>query len=231
MNRWEPNRRAQSIARAVLERLGPTITEADSEASIAERAVRFLAEAGVDQTWYHDCPALVLLGSRSCASVSGRHYEPSSESVGRLDLVTVDLSPCLDGAWGDCARSFAIESGRFIRNPETDELRRGLAFERQLHDSMRAFVTPETTFEQLHEFSIGEIVTGGYENLDANGNLGHSIESRLEDRVYIEPGNSTRLSDAGLFTFEPHIRAAGGRWGFKRENIYYFDESGRAVAL
>lgn len=231
MEQWESNRRVQAIAKAVLDRLGPSITESESEASIAERAVCLLADRGVDETWYHECPAFVLLGSRSCESISGKEYKPSSEPVGQFNLVTVDLSPCLNGAWGDCARSFVIESGQLARDPINPEFRRGLEFELRLHASMQEFVSIETTFEQLHQFSNGQIFAGGFENLDFLGNLGHSIESRLEDRVYIEQGNSTRLSDAGLFTFEPHIREVGGDWGFKRENIYYFNEKGRAVEL
>ena len=29
-----------------------------------------------------------------------------------------------------------------------------------------------------------------------------------------------------LFTFEPHIRKVGKKWGFKLENIYYFSAVG-----
>jgi hypothetical protein len=35
----------------------------------------------------------------------------------------------------------------------------------------------------------------------------------------------------GCFTFEPHISQHGGRWGFKHENIYYFDNSGAVMEL
>jgi len=34
-----------------------------------------------------------------------------------------------------------------------------------------------------------------------------------------------------LLTFEPHVRAVGGRWGFKHEEIYRFDASGRVIPL
>ena len=147
MEQWESNRRVQTIAKAVLDRLGLSITESDSEASIAERAACLLAEKGVEETWYHDCLAFVLLGSRSCDSISGRQYKPSSEPVGQFNLVTVDLSPCLNGAWGDCARSFVIESGQCVLDPKNREFRRGLEFELRLHASMQEFVSIETTFE------------------------------------------------------------------------------------
>ena len=43
--------------------------------------------------------------------------------------------------------------------------------------------------------------------------------------------NHEPLGSVNFFTFEPHIRKAGGRWGFKHENIYYFDDTNSAVEL
>ncbi len=56
------------------------------------------------------------------------------------------------------------------------------------------------------------------------GNLGHSIEHRKENRIYIERGNKRKLGEVDYFTFEPHIAKAGSKYGFKRENIYFFDK-------
>ena len=47
-----------------------------------------------------------------------------------------------------------------------------------------------------------------------------------KDRVYIEKGNMTKLSDVKYFTFEPHIAFPNSKYGYKKENIYYFDENG-----
>lgn len=55
------------------------------------------------------------------------------------------------------------------------------------------------------------------------GNLGHSIVRQKNDRVYIEKGNQTSLGDVAYFTFEPHISVPNSKYGYKRENIYYFD--------
>ena len=46
------------------------------------------------------------------------------------------------------------------------------------------------------------------------------------DRVYIEKGNVTKLADVKYFTFEPHIAFPDSKYGYKKENIYYFDENG-----
>ena len=96
---------------------------------------------------------------------------------------------------------------------------------------MLDFVTLTTTFEELYRFANGLIASQGFENLDFLGNLGHSIAEKLEDRVYIESGNRMKLSDVGYFTFEPHVREVGGKWGFKHENIYYCGSDGRAKEL
>ena len=47
-----------------------------------------------------------------------------------------------------------------------------------------------------------------------------------KDRVYIEKGNMTKLGDVKYFTFEPHIAFPDSKYGYKKENIYYFDENG-----
>ncbi|XCY77636.1 M24 family metallopeptidase [Pseudomonas sp. CBR-F] len=104
-----PNRVVQAAAKSVLQQLVTRITPQSTEASIAEMATQMLADCGYPQTWYYDCPAFVLLGSRSALSVSGRDYRPSDEAVGLHNLITVDLSPRAGNVWGDCARSFYVE--------------------------------------------------------------------------------------------------------------------------
>ena len=231
MSKLEQHVMVQAAAKAVLAALGPSFVPGDTERSIAQRATMMLRERGITQTWYHDCLALVLLGSRSCLSISGRDYVPAEEPVGQFNLVTVDLSPMLDGVWGDCARSFCVEDGVWVEEPADAGFRHGLAVERELHATMRELVRPQTSFGELYEFANAQIAAYGFENLDFLGNVGHSIETTRDARRYVERGNAQRLGDAGLFTFEPHIRAAGSRWGFKHENIYSFNADGRAVEL
>ena len=96
---------------------------------------------------------------------------------------------------------------------------------------MKAFVRPDTTFRDLYELSNDLIASLGYVNLDFLGNLGHSIATELEDRIYIDANNDSALSDVPLFTYEPHIRELKGAWGFKHENIYYFDKAGDIAEL
>ena len=98
--------------------------------------------------------------------------------------------------------------------------------EEKLHAELLRFATKETTFEKLYYHMNEFIVENGFVNLDFMGNLGHSIVKTKGDRVYIEKGNMTKLGDVKYFTFEPHISFPDSKYGYKKENIYYFDENG-----
>jgi Xaa-Pro aminopeptidase len=225
------HRKVQDAAKAVLREIAESIGPDDTEQSIAARAVGALSARGIRETWYHNCPALVLLGSRSCTSVSGRDYRPASEPVGQTNLITVDLSPSQQGRWGDCARSFPVEDGRVRFTPRTPSFVAGLSFLQRLHSSMRAFVTPGTSFHDLAIWTAQQLDASGFVNLDFRGNVGHSIAARREDRLYLEPGNHRPLGAVDFFTFEPHVRAIDGAWGFKHEDIFFFDDTGRLEEL
>src|SRR3569833_2723477 len=127
------HRKVQDAAKAVLRELADAIGPDDTERSIADRAVGALSARGIRETWYHDCPALVLLGARSCTSISGRDYRPGLERVGQTNLVTVDLCPSVEGRWGDCARSFAVVVGRVTFTPQAASLRAGVPLLARLH--------------------------------------------------------------------------------------------------
>ena len=211
----------QNIALKVLVEIDPFIVSGRSEAEIANQCIKLLEKNGIKDCWYHGVPAFVLAGERSILSMSGRDYKPSDSIIKTGDLVTIDLSPELNGYWGDCARSYSVE------NPEFEK---GIKAEKSLHQAMQSVVTPQMTMHELYLVMNAEIKNLGYENLDFKGNLGHSIEKEIDSRRYIEFENYTALGEVMLFTFEPHIRKPGSIHGFKRENIYYF-EGEKAVPL
>lgn len=91
-----------------------------------------------------------------------------------------------------------------------------------LHEELFKYVKVDTTFEELYYHMNDFIKERGFINLDFLGNLGHSIVTKSGDRIYIEKGNQTRLSDVKFFTFEPHISTVSSSYGYKKENIYYF---------
>ncbi len=115
--------------------------------------------------------------------------------------------------------------------PSQPEFRRGFDTQTILHSEMRAFVSPDTRFSDLFEFANELIASLGYVNLDFLGNVGHSIAKTRSDRIYIDAANKSELSSVRFFTFEPHIRERNGDWGFKHENVYFFDEGGKLQEL
>jgi hypothetical protein len=62
----------QTAAKSALAQLVDQIKPDLTESSIARIAADLLTQAGFPDTWYYNCPAFVLLGSRSSISVSGR---------------------------------------------------------------------------------------------------------------------------------------------------------------
>lgn len=158
----------QAIAKVVLEEIEKFITENSTEKEIAEQCKKLLEKYGIQETWYYNCPALVLLGSRSCVSISGKDYFPSEEKVGTENLITIDLSPLKNRIWGDCSRTFIFENGKIQRkeNIKNAEFAEGLKIEENLHNHFKNYVKPGMTFEQIYFEMNNEIQKLGYENLD-----------------------------------------------------------------
>jgi len=231
----EKNKIAQNIARETISELHHFVRVGMSEKEIENKALELMTKKGSNSWWYHGIGALVLLGRRSIESMSGRAYHASEDNrVAENDIVTVDLAPTVDGFWGDYARTLFVEGGSVAKedDPKTPLYRDGLETELVLHEKVLKYTTPEMTYEQLFFKINAEIKELGFENLDVHGNLGHSVEIDQADRIYIELGNTRSFQEVGKpFTFEPHIRRVSGSIGFKRENIYYFNQSGVLILL
>ena len=192
-----------------------------------------MLESGADSFWYWDIGAFIFSGEETTKSVSGKEYMTSDRYIEENDIVTVDLSPQCAHIWGDFARTIIIEEGHVVDNIkciQNAEWKAGLLMEQRLHQELFDFVDERTTFEELFYHMNSKIVSEDFVNLDFLGNLGHSIEKRSEDRIYIEKGNQTRLGDIPYFTFEPHISRPDSVFGYKWENIYYF-ENGKLKML
>ena len=172
------------------------------------------------------CGAFVFAGDKTAVSVSGREYKTDDHIIESNDIITIDLSPQNNCIWGDYARTLIVENGKIVKDIEqiqNDEWRNGLKMEAYLHEAMLGFVNENTTFEELFYYINDQIKVCGYVNLDFLGNLGHSIVKEKSQRIYIKKGNTEKLSAVDAFTFEPHISRPGSVYGFKKEDIYYFD--------
>ena len=188
-----------------------------------------LLELGADSFWYWDVGAFVFAGDETTVSVSGKQYVTSDRVIGNNDIITIDLSPQAGDIWGDYARTIIMENGKVVEDIgliENPEWKSNLQMEEKLHIELLRFATKEITFEKLYYHMNKYIVENGFVNLDFMGNLGHSIVKTKGDRVYIEKGNMTKFGDVKYFTFEPHIAFPDLKYGYKKENIYYFNENG-----
>ena len=184
-------------------------------------------ELGADSFWYWDVGAFVFAGDETTVSVSGKQYVTSDKIIENNDIITIDLSPQVGNIWGDYARTIIVENGEVVDDIEliqNQEWKSGLQMEDKLHAELFRFVTKGTTFEELYYHMNEFIVENGFVNLDFMGNLGHSIAKVKSDRIYIEKGNKAKLVAMNYFTFEPHIAFPDSKYGYKKENIYYFDE-------
>ena len=223
----------QKIAKDTIEYIKTRISAGMELAEIRRLCEEKMLASGADSFWYWDVGAFVFSGDETTISVSGREYVTSDRRIAPDDIITIDLSPQNGNIWGDYARTIIIENGKVvydINSIKNDEWRRGLLMEEELHKELIAFAVPQTTFEELYYHINHSITSRGFVNLDFLGNLGHSIVKDKNDRIYTEKGNTAPLSSVDYFTFEPHISVPDSKYGYKKENIYYF-KSGRLIEL
>lgn len=224
--------KVQKIAKDTIEYAKQNIKSGMNLLDIRKMCEDKMLDLGADSFWYWDIGAFVFSGDETTISVSGKKYKTSDRIINENDIITIDLSPQSKDIWGDYARTIIVENGVVVELDAiaNNEWRKGLQMEEFLHNELLQFVTPQTSFEELYYHMNRLIKDKGFVNLDFMGNLGHSIVKKKDDRVYIEKGNKVFLGDVAYFTFEPHISVAGSKYGYKKENIYYFD-NGKLMEL
>ena len=223
----------QNLNRSAVKYVADTMKTGMSLPYIKKLCEDYLLENGADSFWYWDVGAFIFAGDETALSVSGKDYQAADRIIQKDDIITIDLSPQRNNIWGDYARTLVFEDGVLcdeIEKIKRDEWRNGLQMEEYLHQALIDAGTPDMTFEELYYYMNELIVKEGFINLDFLGNLGHSIVKDKKDRIYTEKGNRKRLSDVRMFTFEPHISIPNSQYGYKKEDIYYF-ENGRLIRL
>ena len=223
----------QNLNRAAVKYVADTMKTGMSLPYIKKLCEDYLLENGADSFWYWDVGAFIFAGDETALSVSGKDYQAADRIIQKDDIITIDLSPQRNNIGGDYARTLVFEDGVLcdeIEKIKRDEWRNGLQMEEYLHQALIDAGTPDMTFEELYYYMNELIVKEGFINLDFLGNLGHSIVKDKKDRIYTEKGNRKRLSDVRMFTFEPHISIPNSQYGYKKEDIYYF-ENGRLIRL
>ena len=216
----------QEIAKKTIDYIKSEIKVGMSLIEVREKCEKKMLDLGADSFWYWEVGAFVFANDETTLSISGKSYNTADKEINSNDIITIDLSPQNLNIWGDYARTIIIEDGIVVNNIKdikNDEWRKGLTMEEMLHQELFDYVTPNTSFEQLYFHMNDFIVSHGFINLDFLGNLGHSIVQNKADRIYIEKGNQCKLKEVNFFTFEPHISIKNSVYGYKKENIYYFE--------
>ncbi|MBQ2756668.1 MAG: aminopeptidase P family protein [Oscillospiraceae bacterium] len=219
------HKQVQQIAKDTLEYAKQNIRSGMNLRDIRRMCEEKMLALGADSFWYWDVGAFVFAGNETALSVSGKEYTTSDRLIASNDIITIDLSPQIAKIWGDYARTIVLQDGTAaeLDEIENQEWKCGLLMEDFLHNELLQFATPDTTFEALYHHMNRLIESHGFVNLDFCGNLGHSIVAEKDDRVYIEKGNQLTLGDVSFFTFEPHIAVPNSSFGYKKENIYFFE--------
>jgi Xaa-Pro aminopeptidase len=138
-------------------------------------------------------------------------------------MLTIDLSPEIEGYWGDAARTFFLVDGKIATAQQAGrEQAEGVAAESALHTHLLKYALPSMTFRDLHAEMDARVRDLGFENLDFLGNYGHSICRDPHRRSFMDARCAERLDSVPLFTFEPHIARPGSDLAFKYEEIYRF---------
>ncbi len=213
--------KVQEAARYTLDNIAGFIKPGVTEIDLIKKCDELQRSAGVDNYWYKELPALVLAGDHTALAISRTPYVPSDYPVQENDLITIDLNPSINGYCGDCARSYYIEAGVTKLTPQYDkELLAGADAQKHLHSVLMRLAHADMTFSDLYQIMRVEIDQLGFEQLDY---LGHGVQKDMQHLDFIAPDVICSLGDAELFTLEPQIRLKGGRYGFKHENIYYFN--------
>jgi len=216
----------QAIAKSVLTELASCIDKNSTELSIAKAAENLLKKNGIHESWYYRVPALVLVGSRTSLYLSGKDYKPGTDKAGNRNLITVSLSPSKNKALGSYAKSFVIEDGKCTAKPKSEVFIEGFKAMTTLHNEMRNFANPDTTFKELHSFGNKLLSNLGFTNLHILETLGYNLELGPSIRNFIDQNCDERLGVAKVLAFETHIKNKSNKWGFKFENLYRFDKNG-----
>ena len=219
---------AQQIARDCLKHMSDFLKPGLSREDIHEECARYMKEKGSQSWWIHNDPALILFGPHT--AYSGRQ-DPAPLFEGLTiqndDLITIDVAPCVEGGWGDMARSFIMEDGKIVdwKDCHNKLIKEAMELELELHELYKSSLKPGMTFAMLHTKVEEYISKRGYRNLDYHGNFGHTIENHPDDRVTIAEGVGTDIIAYDKpITFEPHICKIGSDLGIKYENMYFYHE-------
>lgn len=186
------------------EYLKPGISEKQF-AGICEKTMHSL---GAEDVWY---PMLVNFNTNSRYCTRANHLPSDDFYLLKDDIVLIDFSPKVNGYWGDYSETIVIGENEAYSRLAADAK---FIFAQTFDYAKRC-----NTIGELFTFCESLIGSMGYQLLDPNGNIGHSIEDENNQakRIFISPDNSNTLLRGKRWAIEPHI--GKGNYGAKFENV------------
>ena len=109
---------AQQIARQAMERIQDCIQPGMELAQVRRLCEAELCRLGAESFWYYDIGAFCFAGDQTALSVSGRQYQVADRRLQGDEILTIDLSPQVNGCWGDYARTIILQQGKAVRQAE-----------------------------------------------------------------------------------------------------------------
>jgi len=199
---------AQELAIIACEKSKQYLKPGITEKEFATKCEEIMFSLGAESFWY---PMLVNFNKNSIYCTRGSHLPSEDVVLMEPDIVLVDYSPMLNGKWGDYSETILVGNDLEFRRLITDA--------KQIFELTYAFTKQAETIGDLFNFCNDLIVSRGYDLLDPNGNVGHSIEdySNQSKRIYIYPGNEKLTLKGKRWAIEPHIGKGG--YGAKFENV------------
>ncbi len=150
--------------------------------------------------------------------VSGARTEegggsPSNKTILKGDLILSDLTPCLNGYWGDTCNTFAI-------GKPTVEQSSNFKLVQQALDSAIDFIRPGIKAKEVdkllrkHFLSVGEYAH----------HSGHGVGTNCHEEPRIVPYNEMLLEENMVIALEPAIYING--YGIRLEHLLLVTETG-----
>jgi Xaa-Pro aminopeptidase len=198
---------AEALAQRAVEDCLPMLEPGVTEKAFAEALESRMRELGAQGTWYPTIVRFTTEAEPGRTFYTARRFRPEERVRYERRLTLIDVQPIVEGHWGDYAMSFCEH--------EDDEASEQLVRDAlALHDRMVSFMAPDRTCSEVYEYCQALLDEAGYINADRpttnpHINIGHSIEQRPGDRIYVCAQEKTKLAGR-VWTCEPHIARGEG---------------------
>jgi Xaa-Pro aminopeptidase len=160
-----------------------------TEAAIAAFVVGRMREEGAEPSF----PPIVASGPNGASP----HAEPGPRTIGRSELVTIDMGATLDGYCSDCTRTFATGS-------LDDQAAEIYQITLEANEKALAAVRAGANAAEVDAVARDTITDAGYGEHFGHG-LGHGVGLEIHEAPRLGPRSDDQLATGEVVTVEPGI--------------------------